>query len=75
MGLAQQTPSKNTGFELMSIRHSINVKAKIDQLAAIENITPSSLTRRLINAGLKAEYGIEVYDNQVADHGNTPPLD
>ncbi|WP_296592689.1 hypothetical protein [Methylophaga sp.] len=74
MGLAQERENKQPSFDLMSIRHTSEVKAKIEHISNIENCTFAVTARNLLNAGLKAKYGIEIVGNQIVDHGNTPEL-
>lgn len=72
MGLLQETENKQPLFELMSIRHTPQVKAKIEQISNIENCTFAVTARNLLNAGLKAKYGVEIVGNQITEHGETP---
>lgn len=74
MGLAQEKENKQPAFELMSIRHTSEVKAKIEQISNIENCTFAVTARNLLNSGLKAKYGVEIVGNQITEHGETPEL-
>lgn len=74
MSLSSEHTTKNTGFELMSIRHSSEVKAKLEQIAQLENSNFAVTARHAINEGLQAKYGIKIVGNQIVDHGNSPEL-
>ena len=74
MSLSSEQSVKTTGFELMSLRHTPEVKAKLEQIAQIENSHFAVTARNAINDGLQAKYGIKIVGNQIVDHGNTPEL-
>lgn len=74
MALSSDSSPKLTGFELMSIRHTPEIKAKLEQIADLENSTFAVTARHAINEGLKARYGIEIVGNKIVDHGKTPTL-
>jgi len=51
----------------LSMRHTPSVKEKVDNMAFIENVSPSVLYRKIFNAGLTALYGIKIQGNKILD--------
>ncbi|MFZ2405500.1 MAG: hypothetical protein WAW41_10215 [Methylobacter sp.] len=61
---------KSTLKESLSIRHSPEVKAFVDNKAAENNELPSAFCRRIFNAGLEQMFQIKIINNQII---NPPP--
>jgi len=51
----------------LPLRHSPSVKNAVDNIARLENLSPSTMYRKVFNAGLKCLYDIEVVNNQIVD--------
>jgi len=60
-------PFKKDPKVVMTLRHSPCVKTAVDNIAGLENLEPTTMYRKIFNAGLEALYGIKVQHNKIVD--------